>query len=74
MATPVRWHLGVCENLSFWEPMIVRFALGQRMRHDLRFIVEMRVLAGVTPSGPLSLFLSTSGNEGGFGLTTRLRF
>lgn len=25
MATPVRWHLGVCENLSFWEPMIVRF-------------------------------------------------
>lgn len=44
------------------------------MRHDLRFIIEMRLLAGVTLAGPLSLFLSTSGNEGGFGLTTRLRF
>ena len=26
-ATPVRWHLGVRENLSFWAPMIVRFAV-----------------------------------------------
>ena len=34
------------------------------MRHDLRFIIEMRLLAGVTLAGPLSLFLSISGNEG----------
>ncbi len=46
------------------------------MRHDLRFIIEIRLLASVTLAGALSLFLSTyrDTRAGGLGLTTRLRF